>query len=127
MDQRVRPSQSTQVEHLASRITEWLQFNKFNRGLVACRTSGENEGNRMEFLLNGSITRADGVAANTTLLEYLRANGLTGIKEGCAEGECGACAVAMVAPNVHGSRYRAVNSCLMFLPSVAGQEVYTVE
>ena len=81
----------------------------------------------MEFLLNGRVARAEGVAANTTLLEYLRANGLTGVKEGCAEGECGACAVAMVTADGDGSRYRAANSCLMFLPSVAGQEVYTVE
>jgi xanthine dehydrogenase small subunit len=81
----------------------------------------------MEFLLNGRVARAEGVAANTTLLEYLRANGLTGVKEGCAEGECGACAVAMVTADGDASRYRAVNSCLMFLPSVAGQEVYTVE
>ena len=81
----------------------------------------------MEFQLNGRVARAEGIAANTTLLEYLRAKGLTGVKEGCAEGECGACAVAMVTADGAGSRYRAVNSCLMFLPSVAGQEVYTVE
>lgn len=81
----------------------------------------------MEFLLNGRTVRADGLPAHTTLLEYLRANGLTGSKEGCAEGECGACAVAVVSPNGEGSRYRAINSCLAFLPSVAGQEIYTVE
>ena len=81
----------------------------------------------MDFLLNGRTARLDGVPANTTLLEYLRAHGLTGAKEGCAEGECGACAVAMVAPAGNRSRYRAVNSCLLFLPAVAGQEIYTVE
>ena len=86
-----------------------------------------DQGNEMEFLLNGRTARGDGFPAHTTLLEYLRATGLTGAKEGCAEGECGACAVAVVAPDGGGSRYRAVNSCLVFLPAVAGQEVYTVE
>jgi xanthine dehydrogenase small subunit len=85
----------------------------------------------MDFLLNGRAVQTDGFPAHTTLLEYLRARGLTGAKEGCAEGECGACAVILVAPGApqggSGSRYRAVNSCLLFLPSLAGQEVYTVE
>jgi len=89
----------------------------------------------MDFLLNGRIARTEGFSAHTTLLEYLRASGLTGAKEGCAEGECGACAVALVCPDgapaagsgSAPSRYRAVNSCLVFLASMAGQEVYTVE
>lgn len=81
----------------------------------------------MDFLLNGRTVRADGVPAHTTLLEFLRASGLTGSKEGCAEGECGACAVLLVAPDGLRSRYRAVNSCLVLLPALAGQEVYTVE
>ena len=62
-----------------------------------------------------------------TVLEYVRAQGLTGAKEGCAEGECGACAVALVEPDGAGSRYRVANSCLMFLPMAAGREIYTVE
>ena len=62
-----------------------------------------------------------------TLLDFIRAHGLTGAKEGCAEGECGACAVALVEPDGAGSRYRVVNSCLMFLPMAAGREIYTVE
>ena len=81
----------------------------------------------MDFLLNGRLVRIDGFPAQTSLLEYLRASGLTGAKEGCAEGECGACAVALVCPDGSGSRYRAINSCLVFLPSMAGREVYTVE
>jgi xanthine dehydrogenase small subunit len=81
----------------------------------------------MEFLLNGRTVKTEGFPVHSTLLDYLRGSGLTGSKEGCAEGECGACAVLLVSPNGEGSRYRAVNSCLVFLPTLAGQEVYTVE
>ena len=82
----------------------------------------------MEILLNGRTVRAEGFSPHATLLEFLRASGLTGSKEGCAEGECGACAVVLVCPDSASlSRYRAVNSCLMLLGSAAGQEIYTVE
>jgi xanthine dehydrogenase small subunit len=81
----------------------------------------------MDFQLNGRVVRPAGFSAQTTLLDYLRDTGLTGTKEGCAEGECGACAVVLVSPGGERSRFRAVNSCLLFLPSLAGQEVYTIE
>lgn len=81
----------------------------------------------VEFVLNGRPVRAHSVWPQMTLLDFLRAEGLTGAKEGCAEGECGACAVALVAPHDRCSAYRIVNSCLMFLPMAAGQEIYTVE
>jgi xanthine dehydrogenase small subunit len=81
----------------------------------------------MEFQINGRAVEARDFPSHLTLLEFLRSQGLTGAKEGCAEGECGACAVAMVAANGAGSRFRVVNSCLMLLPMLAGQEVYTVE
>jgi xanthine dehydrogenase small subunit len=79
------------------------------------------------FQLNGEQVEVRGAAVQTTLLEYLRARGLTGSKEGCAEGECGACTVVMVKEHGARSAYRAVNSCLVLLPSVAGQEIYTIE
>jgi xanthine dehydrogenase small subunit len=68
-----------------------------------------------------------GAPPRRILLDHIRDLGLTGSKEGCAEGECGACTVVLVKEHVHGSEYRPVNSCLMFLPMVAGQELYTVE
>jgi xanthine dehydrogenase small subunit len=79
------------------------------------------------FQLNGTQVEVRGAAVQTTLLEYLRGRGLTGSKEGCAEGECGACTVVMVKEHGARSAYRAVNSCLLLLPSVAGQEIYTIE
>jgi xanthine dehydrogenase small subunit len=81
----------------------------------------------IQFVLNGRSVRVDNPPPQMTLLDFVRAQGLTGAKEGCAEGECGACAVAMVEPDEIGSRYRVVNSCLMFLPMASGREIYTVE
>ena len=50
----------------------------------------------IQFVLNGRVVRIDNCSPNTTLLEFLRGTGLTGTKEGCAEGDCGACSVVMV-------------------------------
>jgi xanthine dehydrogenase small subunit len=80
----------------------------------------------VEFHLNGISVQAQG-DLHTTLLDFLRSQGLTGAKEGCAEGECGACAVVLVRENGAGSIYSPINSCLMLLPMVAGQEIYSVE
>jgi len=81
----------------------------------------------IDFVLNGRPVRADAPSTGVTLLDFVRARGLTGAKEGCAEGECGACAVLVVAPDGAGSAYRVVNSCLLSLPQAAGHEIYTVE
>ncbi len=76
------------------------------------------------FTLNGRHIDADGADPHQPLLHFLRARGLTGTKEGCAEGECGACAVVLVTRDAEGrARYQPVNSCLLLLGSVAGQEV----
>ena len=87
----------------------------------------------IQFSLNGKTVRVENPAAQMTLLDFVRALGLTGAKEGCAEGECGACAVALLEADgedqsrSRGSRYRVVNSCLMFLPMADSREIYTVE
>ena len=79
------------------------------------------------FLVNGQPVDVRGVAPQVTLLDFVRSLGLTGAKEGCAEGECGACAVLLVSQTAGSSTFRSINSCLVSLPMMAGQEVYTVE
>lgn len=81
----------------------------------------------VSFTLNGSTVSYDDADRELTLLDAVRRAGLTGAKEGCAEGECGACAVALVRPHGDASTYRVVNSCLIPLPVVAGHEVLTIE
>ena len=84
--------------------------------------------NAIEFRLNGKDVRVEGISPSTTLLDWLRARGLTGSKEGCAEGDCGACSVAIIDRDVRGKRcYRAINSCLVPLPLMAGHDIVTVE
>lgn len=77
--------------------------------------------------LNGATVEANGFPVTTTLLDFVRAQGLTGSKEGCAEGECGACTVTILEERGTGCRYTPVNSCLMLLPMAAGLEIYTIE
>ncbi len=80
-----------------------------------------------EFTLNGQLLRPN-VSPNTTLLEFLRATGRTGTKEGCAEGDCGACSVAILDRDSNGKpTYRAINSCIVPVCLLAGREIVTVE
>jgi len=82
----------------------------------------------LSFRLNGRVVTLADVSSNTTLLEFLRQRGLTGAKEGCAEGDCGACSVAIIERDATGKpTYRAVNSCLMPVCLLAGREVVSVE
>jgi xanthine dehydrogenase small subunit len=82
----------------------------------------------VSFALNGETIRVDDADHHTTLLNWLRARGLTGSKEGCAEGECGACAVGLWrADGRGGGRLEPVNGCLLPLLALDGQSVVTVE
>jgi xanthine dehydrogenase small subunit len=83
----------------------------------------------VRFVLNGSPVEVAQAATHQTLLTWLRARGLCGTKEGCAEGECGACAVALRVsrPDETGSHFEPVNSCLLPLLSLDGREVVSVE
>ena len=76
------------------------------------------------FLLNGTPVHVQDQPATRTLLDWLRENqGLCGTKEGCNEGDCGACSVMVT--DQAGSR--ALNACILFLPQLAGKAVRTVE
>ena len=78
----------------------------------------------VSFLLNGQPVRISGQPSTRTLLDWLREDrGLTGTKEGCNEGDCGACTIILT--DDRGSR--AVNGCILFLPQLNGKAVRTVE
>ena len=78
------------------------------------------------FLLNGETVQVD-ADPTRTLLDWLREDrGLCGTKEGCNEGDCGACTVMVTDPAMeHG--LRALNACILFLPQLHGKAVRTVE
>lgn len=82
----------------------------------------------IRFVRNGKIEEIQNVDPTHTLLNYLRYDlGDTGSKEGCAEGDCGACTI-MLGELVEGEMiYSAVNACIQFLPMIDGKEVVTVE
>jgi len=78
--------------------------------------------------VNGQPCRVAGEDTQLPLLEWLRLTGRTGSKQGCAEGDCGACTVALVERDAAGRpTYRAINSCIALLPMFAGREIVTVE
>ena len=82
----------------------------------------------LRITVNGAPRALDGVPAHTTALDWLRDLGLTGAKEGCAEGECGACSVMVVRPGIDGaSQWTAINACLVPALALDGQEVVTAE
>ena len=80
-------------------------------------------GESLTLRINGLTERLAGVSPTLTLLEYLRTSGRVGTKEGCAEGDCGACTVAVR----HGDGFLAVNSCIVPLGAASGQEIVTAE
>ncbi|MFF2195214.1 xanthine dehydrogenase small subunit [Streptomyces sp. NPDC058157] len=78
--------------------------------------------------VNGKDTPLAPAAPHTTALDFLRERGLTGTKEGCAEGECGACSVLVARPGVDKpTDWVAVNACLVPAAALDGQEVITSE
>ena len=81
-----------------------------------------------DLTLNHRTVHVEGEPSNRTLLDWLRARGYTGSKQGCAEGDCGACTALLVETDAHGERcLRAINTCITLLPMVAGREIVTAE
>ena len=88
---------------------------------------GTNE-THIKFLLNGKLTTVNGIELTQTVLNYLRYDlGLVGSKEGCAEGDCGACTVVVAELCENELELRAVNACIQFVPTLHGKALYTVE
>ena len=82
----------------------------------------------VHFLLNGEPRAEASVAPTMTVLDWLRTVArLTGTKEGCAEGDCGACTVAVGRLQDGAIRYRAVNACIQFVGQLDGCQLLTVE
>jgi xanthine dehydrogenase small subunit len=88
----------------------------------------------IQFLLNNKLVSIENERADTTVLNYLRDKlALTGTKEGCASGDCGACTVVIAEPNTNQFesseplQYRAINSCVTFLSALQGKQLITVE
>jgi xanthine dehydrogenase small subunit len=71
----------------------------------------------------------DGIRPSTTVLNYLRSlHTHKGVKEGCAEGDCGACTIVVAELNANNElEYKALDSCLLFLPMIHGKQLITVE
>jgi len=73
----------------------------------------------IRFILAGQLVEVGNCDPTRTVLEFLREDkDLTGTKEGCAEGDCGACTVVIGELQDGAIRYRAVNSCIQFLPTL---------
>jgi len=82
----------------------------------------------IRFFRRGEIVALRNVPPTRTLLELLREDlACTGTKEGCGEGDCGACTVVLAEPGGSGLVYRAVNSCIRLAHSVDGLALWTVE
>ncbi|CAN7454054.1 xanthine dehydrogenase small subunit [Paraburkholderia sp. DD10] len=83
----------------------------------------------IRFYHQGSVREVAGVPASRTVLQHLREDlHCTGTKEGCAEGDCGACTVVVGELDAQGGiALKAVNACIQFLPTLDGRALFTVE
>lgn len=84
----------------------------------------------IQFVLDGEIIDVGSISPTRTVLQYLREDlARCGTKEGCAEGDCGACTVVVAELNERqdGLTYKAVNACIQLLPTLDGKQLITVE
>ncbi|MGB5630292.1 MAG: xanthine dehydrogenase small subunit [Woeseiaceae bacterium] len=84
----------------------------------------------IRFILNGDVVETEVVDPTRTVLQFLREDlAQKGTKEGCAEGDCGACTIVVVEIDRSGSdvELKTVNACIQFLPTIDGKELITVE
>ena len=82
----------------------------------------------LRIAVNGCLHQVSGRGASTTLAQFLRHRlRLTGTKDACAGGDCGACTVLVGRPSQDGYQYRAINSCIQLLFQLDGTHVITIE
>jgi xanthine dehydrogenase small subunit len=82
----------------------------------------------VRYLLDGTVRSVPDAHPTRTVLQHLREDlGRTGTKEGCAEGDCGACTVVVAELEGDRIRCRPVNACIQFLPTLDGRALFTVE
>jgi len=82
----------------------------------------------LKFLLGNELREIDTIDPTMTVLDYLREReGRTGTKEGCAEGDCGACTIVLGEVVDGKMAYRTVNSCIQFVPCLDGKQLLSVE
>ncbi len=96
--------------------------------MAAARSEPPVTGDPVRFVLGGEVVAVEGVEPTRTVLNYLREDlRRTGTKEGCAEGDCGACTV--VVGELAGDRleFKTVNACIQFVPALDGKALFTVE
>ena len=82
----------------------------------------------IQFLFSNKIYKIKNPDPNKTILNYIRNDlKLTGTKEGCAEGGCGACTIVLGELNKNKIIYKSINACISFLPTLNGKQLILIE
>src|SRR6185295_3014331 len=106
----------------SSHSVQWQE-----RQLMAQATTGSQH-QSIRFVLNGSAVTVDSVPPTKSVLNFLREDlRRTGTKEGCAEGDCGACTVVIGEIQGDSVALKTVNACIQFVPALDGKALFSVE